>query len=134
MILADSFLILTLFSFPKFYVVSKALALLYNHDSFTHFSFLSNFHFFLLDTVQYRRHKYTLKNVINPCLSSQFALLETVLTALYDTFPSTRNQKFKLTALLCVSCFLMGIPMCATVSIPAFDPTLAGRTFQLMTR
>ncbi|XP_042876982.1 sodium-dependent proline transporter-like isoform X2 [Penaeus japonicus] len=48
-------------------------------------------------------------------LDSEFALLETVLTALYDTFPSTRNQKFKLTALLCVSCFLMGIPMCATM-------------------
>ncbi|XP_047473125.1 sodium-dependent proline transporter-like isoform X2 [Penaeus chinensis] len=48
-------------------------------------------------------------------LDSEFALLETVLTALYDTFPSTRNQKLKLTALLCVSCFLMGIPMCATM-------------------
>lgn len=48
-------------------------------------------------------------------LDSEFALLETVLTAIYDTFPSTRNHKVKFTAFLCLSCFLMGLPLCATL-------------------
>ncbi|KAK3865268.1 hypothetical protein Pcinc_029109 [Petrolisthes cinctipes] len=47
-------------------------------------------------------------------LDSEFALLETVLTAIYDTIPSSRNHKLLLTGLVCLSCFLMGIPMCAT--------------------
>ncbi|XP_066959179.1 sodium-dependent proline transporter-like isoform X2 [Macrobrachium rosenbergii] len=47
-------------------------------------------------------------------LDSEFALLETVLTAIYDTFPRTRPYKLLLTGVLCVSCFLLGIPLCAT--------------------
>lgn len=48
-------------------------------------------------------------------LDSEFALLETVLTAVYDTFPSTRNHKVKLTGFMCLACFLMGLPLCATL-------------------
>ncbi|XP_068220138.1 sodium-dependent proline transporter-like isoform X2 [Palaemon carinicauda] len=47
-------------------------------------------------------------------LDSEFALLETVLTAVYDTFPRTRPYKLVLTGVLCLSCFLLGIPLCAT--------------------
>ncbi|KAG7167240.1 Sodium- and chloride-dependent glycine transporter 2-like 3 [Homarus americanus] len=47
-------------------------------------------------------------------LDSEFALLETVLTALYDSFPRLRSRKLLLTATLCISCFLMGIPLCAS--------------------
>lgn len=48
-------------------------------------------------------------------LDSEFALLETVLTAIYDTFPRSRDHKIKITGLVCLSCFLMAIPLCATL-------------------
>lgn len=53
-------------------------------------------------------------------LLQQFALLETLLTAMYDTFPRSRNHKILLTGFVCLSCFLMGIPLCATVSPQKF--------------
>ena len=43
-------------------------------------------------------------------LDSEFALLETVLTGFYDTFPKTRRYKFWLTLAACVLCFLISIP------------------------
>jgi len=43
-------------------------------------------------------------------LDSEFALLETVLTAIYDGFPKARAHKVKLTFLGCLSCFLLGLP------------------------
>jgi len=43
-------------------------------------------------------------------LDSEFALLETSLTALYDGFPTLRSHKVKVTALGCIACFLMGLP------------------------
>ena len=43
-------------------------------------------------------------------LDSEFALLETSLTALYDGFPALRKHKVKMTALGCISCFLLGLP------------------------
>jgi len=43
-------------------------------------------------------------------LDSEFALLETVLTALYDGIPSTRKAKPIFTFLLCTSCFLISLP------------------------
>ncbi|XP_067126213.1 sodium- and chloride-dependent glycine transporter 2-like isoform X1 [Centruroides vittatus] len=46
-------------------------------------------------------------------LDSEFALLETFLTALYDELPKMRNYKVLITFLTCASCFLLGLP-CVT--------------------
>ena len=46
-------------------------------------------------------------------LDSEFALLETALTALYDGIPKLRNHKVKITALACTACYLLGLP-CAS--------------------
>jgi solute carrier family 6 amino acid transporter-like protein 5/7/9/14 len=43
-------------------------------------------------------------------LDSEFALLETALTAVYDGYPKLRNHKVKITAVACACCFLMGLP------------------------
>jgi len=43
-------------------------------------------------------------------LDSEFALLETVLTAFYDGIPSLKRFKPIMTFLLCVSCFLISLP------------------------
>jgi len=48
-------------------------------------------------------------------LDSEFALLETALTALYDGFPKLRNHKVKITFVACVCCFCLGLP-CASYS------------------
>jgi len=44
-------------------------------------------------------------------LDSEFALLETVLTALYDGVPKMRKHKVKVTAVACGICFLLGLPL-----------------------
>jgi len=46
-------------------------------------------------------------------LDSQFALLETALTAVYDGFPKMRKHKVKITAISCICCYLLGLP-CAS--------------------
>jgi len=46
-------------------------------------------------------------------LDSEFALLETVLTALYDGVPKMRKHKVKVTGIACVACFLVGLPCVA---------------------
>ncbi|XP_022248607.1 sodium-dependent proline transporter-like [Limulus polyphemus] len=46
-------------------------------------------------------------------LDSEFALLETFLTAIYDEFPSSRRHKFIITLFFCVVCFFLGLP-CVT--------------------
>lgn len=46
-------------------------------------------------------------------LDSEFALLETFLTALYDEFPKTRSKKVTITFITCATCFLLGLP-CVT--------------------
>lgn len=43
-------------------------------------------------------------------LDSEFALLETFLTAFYDEFPNSRKYKVPLTFGICLLCFLLGIP------------------------
>jgi len=43
-------------------------------------------------------------------LDSEFALLETVLTAFYDAIPSLKRYKPVITFLLCLSCFLISLP------------------------
>lgn len=43
-------------------------------------------------------------------LDSEFALLETVLTAIYDEFPRLRSKKIPITGLACFICFLAGLP------------------------
>jgi len=48
-------------------------------------------------------------------LDSEFALLETVLTSVYDGFPTLKRFKPILTFLLCASCFLISLP-CMTYS------------------
>ncbi|XP_076069628.1 sodium-dependent proline transporter-like isoform X2 [Oratosquilla oratoria] len=48
-------------------------------------------------------------------LDSEFAFLETFTTALYDTFPKTRSYKVTVTAATCLSCFLLGLPLCSTM-------------------
>lgn len=46
-------------------------------------------------------------------LDSEFALLETFLTALYDELPKSRKYKVLITFLTCATCFLLGLP-CVT--------------------
>ena len=48
-------------------------------------------------------------------LDSEFALFETVMVAIYDTFPSLRKQKIAVTSAMCFVCFLLGLP-CITQS------------------
>jgi len=48
-------------------------------------------------------------------LDSEFALFETVMVAIYDTFPSLRRQKVAVTSAMCFICFLLGLP-CITQS------------------
>ncbi|XP_076069630.1 sodium- and chloride-dependent glycine transporter 2-like isoform X2 [Oratosquilla oratoria] len=47
-------------------------------------------------------------------LDSEFGLLETCLTAIYDTFPRTRAYKVLITALTCISCYFIALPLCST--------------------
>merc|ERR1712012_115103 len=46
-------------------------------------------------------------------LDSEFALLETALTAIYDGYPKLRRHKVKITAISCVCCYLLGLPCCS---------------------
>jgi solute carrier family 6 amino acid transporter-like protein 5/7/9/14 len=46
-------------------------------------------------------------------LDSEFALLETALTAIYDGYPRLRRHKVKITAISCVCCYLLGLPCCS---------------------
>ncbi|CAB4058859.1 unnamed protein product [Lepeophtheirus salmonis] len=50
-------------------------------------------------------------------LDSEFAFLETILTAIYDGYPKLRKHKVLVTLIACVSCFLMGLP-CTSRSGP----------------
>jgi len=43
-------------------------------------------------------------------LDSEFALLETALTAIYDAYPKLRNHKVKITGISCFVCYLLGLP------------------------
>ncbi|XP_022647994.1 sodium- and chloride-dependent glycine transporter 1-like isoform X1 [Varroa destructor] len=43
-------------------------------------------------------------------LDSEFAMIETLLTALYDERPELRKNKMPLTFLVCFICFILGIP------------------------
>jgi len=43
-------------------------------------------------------------------LDTQFALLETVTTAIYDAFPTSRKSKVLVTLIASSCCFLMGLP------------------------
>jgi len=45
-------------------------------------------------------------------LSSQFAMVETVNTAIYDRWPSLRQRKPLVVFCVCFSMFLLGLPMC----------------------
>ena len=46
-------------------------------------------------------------------LDSEFALFETVTCALFDSFPALRKHKMMVTSLMCLACFLLGLP-CVT--------------------
>ena len=48
-------------------------------------------------------------------LDSEFALFETVMVAIFDTFPRLRGQKIGVTSAMCFMCFLLGLP-CITQS------------------
>jgi len=50
-------------------------------------------------------------------IDSEFALLETVLTCVYDGIPSLSKYKPLITSLLCASCFLVSLP-CVSSSGP----------------
>ena len=43
-------------------------------------------------------------------IDSEFAVLETVFSAIYDGVPSLRKHKVKVTAFGCLCCFLLGLP------------------------
>lgn len=46
-------------------------------------------------------------------VDSEFAYLETFMTAIYDEYPKSRNYKTTVTFVTCVVCFLLGLP-CVT--------------------
>merc|ERR1719318_624243 len=48
-------------------------------------------------------------------LDSEFALFETAMVAIFDTFPRLRWQKIGVTSAMCFVCFLLGLP-CITQS------------------
>jgi len=45
-------------------------------------------------------------------LDSQFTTVETVITAVYDEFPTLRKYKLSVVGLVCFVGFLLGLPMC----------------------
>ena len=49
---------------------------------------------------------------------SQFAMVETVVTAVVDEFPilSGKKRKIAVVGVLCVAMFLIGLPQCSPVS------------------
>lgn len=66
-------------------------------------------------------------------LDSQFAMMETVITALCDEFKSLRTKKVFVTLGLCIAFFLIGLPQCTRVGVyvmTLFDWYSAG--FSLM--
>jgi len=54
-------------------------------------------------------------------LDSEFALLETALTAIYDGFPKLRSHKVKITALSCGICYLLGLPCVSNAGAYVLD-------------
>merc|ERR1711971_411401 len=50
-------------------------------------------------------------------IDSEFALLETVLTCIYDGIPKLKNYKPVITSLLCASCYVLSLP-CVSSSGP----------------
>eukprot|EP00092_Neocalanus_flemingeri_P036836 GFUD01040097.1.p1 GENE.GFUD01040097.1~~GFUD01040097.1.p1 ORF type:complete len:631 (-),score=180.30 GFUD01040097.1:203-2095(-) len=48
-------------------------------------------------------------------LDSEFALFETAMVAIFDTFPILRKQKMAVTSTMCLVCYLLGLP-CVTQS------------------
>jgi len=50
-------------------------------------------------------------------IDSEFALLETVLTCIYDGIPKLKNYKPVITSLLCASCYVISLP-CVSSSGP----------------
>ena len=49
-------------------------------------------------------------------LDSQFALVETIITCLLDEFPKLRKRKSWVVVVVCVTLFLLGIPLTTQVS------------------
>jgi len=51
-------------------------------------------------------------------IDSQFAMVETVITAVVDEFPTFNSKKRKIAvcATFCIAMFLLGLPQCSPVS------------------
>ena len=51
-------------------------------------------------------------------IDSQFAMVETVITAVVDEFPAlqTGRRKIVVIGVFCVAMFLLGLPLCSLVS------------------
>jgi len=54
-------------------------------------------------------------------LNSVLGLVETVLTAVYDTFPNLREHKAKVSGVFCLSFFLLGLPLTSFKGIFVYD-------------
>jgi len=54
-------------------------------------------------------------------LDSEFALLETVLTGIYDMFPKSRRYKVYITLITCCVCYLLSIPCVSYSGLYVFD-------------
>lgn len=54
-------------------------------------------------------------------LDSEFALLETVLTGIYDMFPKTRGYKVYVCLITCCVCYLLSIPCVSYSGLYVFD-------------
>lgn len=48
-------------------------------------------------------------------LDSQFAMVETITTAIMDQFPILRRRKWAVVGTVCFLLFLLGLPMCLQV-------------------
>lgn len=54
-------------------------------------------------------------------VDSQFGMFETVLSAMFDQFPSLRRQKILVTGLMSIAQFLLGLPLITTGGIYVFQ-------------
>ena len=66
-------------------------------------------------------------------VDSQFAMLETVVTAVVDEFPilKSRRRKIAVVGVFCVAMFLLGLPQCSLVSAKTFSFIIVCSLFSL---
>ena len=56
-------------------------------------------------------------------LDSEFAMLESIITSVCDSFPAIKKKRSYLLLNLCIAMFLLGLPFCTRVSFFRFHST-----------